>query len=114
MISFEPLYKTLGRKDLKLKDLAELMGITYVSLYNLISNPNMSVSQIERICNVLNCKIEEVIEDDGQYEVGWESILGEIVKQTDPDGYRFQRYLQDHPWLKGFDYKSAREILFPV
>ncbi|MCQ2081605.1 MAG: helix-turn-helix transcriptional regulator [Lachnospiraceae bacterium] len=113
MITFSPLYKTLARKGMKLKDLAEKMGITYIGLHQLLTYPNTKVSQVERICNVLKCGIEEVIEDDGQYETGWESILDGIAERRCSDDHAVEPYIQTHPWLKGIDAKSARKILFP-
>lgn len=114
MITFSPLYKTLAKREMTLVSLAEKMGIRQSSLHDILKGQHTSVRQVEKICNILECGIDEVIEDDGQYEAGWESTLDEIDRRRNSDNHEIQRFVQDHPWLKGIDAKSARKILFPV
>lgn len=113
MITFEPLYSTLKRKELTLGKLAERLGITYVSLHDMMNNPNTRVSYIERICLALDCEINDVVSDNGQYETGWESLLDEIKQRRNRKNYRLEEIYEVHPWLKGIDVESAWKILFP-
>lgn len=62
MISYIPLWVTLAKRNLKKTDLLNLIGISSSTLAKLSKNEEVSLSVIIKICNALDCKIEEVIE----------------------------------------------------
>lgn len=62
MISYTPLWVTLAKKNLKKTDLLSLTGISSSTLAKLSKDEEVSLSIIIKICNALDCKIEEVIE----------------------------------------------------
>lgn len=59
MISYAPLLRTLEKKQVSIKDLEKLTDTT--NLYTKIKNRKGNTDLINRICKVLNCKIEEVV-----------------------------------------------------
>lgn len=62
MISYTPLWVTLAKKNLKKTDLLSLIGISSSTLAKLSKDEEVSLSVIIKICNALDCKIEEVLE----------------------------------------------------
>lgn len=62
MISYTPLWVTLAKKNLKKTDLLSLIGISSSTLAKLSKDEEVSLSVIIKLCNALDCKIEEVLE----------------------------------------------------
>lgn len=62
MISYTPLWVTLAKNNLKKTDLLSLIGISSSTLAKLSKDEEVSLSVIIKICNALDCKIEEVLE----------------------------------------------------
>ncbi len=60
MISYKPLFRTLLEKNLKLTDLNEILPTSVTSKFK--KNVHVNTSTLDRICEYLNCRIEEVIE----------------------------------------------------
>ena len=61
MISYAPLWKTLENKGYSTYWLLN-QGIDRKTLYNLKHNKNTTILTLEKICRILNCHIEEVVE----------------------------------------------------
>lgn len=61
MISYNPLWKTLKDKGHSTYWLLN-QGVDSKTLYNLKHDKNTTLLTIEKICNILNCRIEEVVE----------------------------------------------------
>lgn len=61
MISYEPLWKTLEKKKHSTYWLLN-NGVDSKTLYNLKHNKNTTLLTIEKICNILDCRIDEVVE----------------------------------------------------
>lgn len=67
MISYEPLYKTLKEKGISTYKLINQFGVSRSLLDRLKHNKPISTVTLNDLCNILNCKVEEVlvyIEDD--------------------------------------------------
>lgn len=62
MFSFNPLWKTLIDKNMTKTDLRLKTGISPSTLASMSKNEYVALSIIDKICNVLDCKIEDVIE----------------------------------------------------
>ncbi|MFK3936638.1 helix-turn-helix domain-containing protein [Alkalihalobacillus sp. NPDC078783] len=62
MISYEPLFKTLYRKDLLIKDLYEVIGSDTAT--KLRKGNSMRLETIERLCKHLQVPIEDVVKID--------------------------------------------------
>ncbi|AHH45033.1 hypothetical protein MYB_00095 [Mesomycoplasma bovoculi M165/69] len=60
-ISYEPLWNLLKSRNMKKKDLLERANLTTNCIANMGKNEYISLRNIERICEALNCKIEDVI-----------------------------------------------------
>lgn len=61
MISYEPLWKTLENKKHTTYWLMK-QGIDRKTMYNLQHGKNTTLLTIEKICGILECRIEDVVE----------------------------------------------------
>lgn len=61
MISYRPLWETLENKGHSIYWLLN-HGVDSKTLYNLKHNKNTTLITIEKICNILGCKMDEVVE----------------------------------------------------
>lgn len=61
MISYEPLWKTLEINGYSTYWLLN-HGVDSKTLYNLKHNKNTTLLTIEKICSLLECRIDEVVE----------------------------------------------------
>jgi len=61
IISYGPLWETMKRKNISQYQLLRL-GIDNKTLSGLRHNKNITLLTLEKICNLLNCKPEEVFE----------------------------------------------------
>ena len=62
MFSYKPLLKLLIDKNITKKQLREQLGISMATLAKISKNEYISMKVLDDICNLLNCKIEDVIE----------------------------------------------------
>ena len=62
MISYEPLFNTLKLKEMSLSDLRKQVGISTVTLAKFRKYESVNLSIINKICLVLNCNINDVVE----------------------------------------------------
>lgn len=62
MISYKPLHKLLIDKDMTKTKLREDVGFSPATLAKISKNEYISLETIDRICQYLNCMIEDVIE----------------------------------------------------
>ncbi len=60
MISYDPLFKTLIDKKLKLTDLNAFLAPNITSKFK--KGEHVNTSTLEKICLFLNCKVQDVIE----------------------------------------------------
>lgn len=61
-VSYKKLFKLLIDKDLKKKDLREMAGIGNSTMTKLANNENVTMEVMAKICSVLDCKIDDVVE----------------------------------------------------
>jgi putative transcriptional regulator len=61
-VSYKRLWKLLIDRDMKKKDLREMVGISPSTIAKLGRNENINVFVLDKICNVLNCRIEDIVE----------------------------------------------------
>ena len=62
MISYNKLWKLLIDKDMKKKDLRIATGITTTALAKLGKNEHVNTEILAKICKVLECNIEDIVE----------------------------------------------------
>ena len=60
--NYKPLWKLLIDKDMTKKELMRLTNISKSTMDKMGRGEQVSLDIIDRICNLLNCKIEDVIE----------------------------------------------------
>lgn len=61
-VSYKKLFKLLIDRDMKKKELKELSGIVNSTMTKLANNENVTVEVMAKICNALNCSMDDVIE----------------------------------------------------
>lgn len=61
-IRYNKLWKKLIDKDMMKIDLRDQAGITTNALAKLGKNEHVSTQVLEKICNVLHCEIQDVME----------------------------------------------------
>lgn len=61
MISYKPLLLTLIKKDIKLTQLKEEIGVSSGTIAKINKNKDLSLRVIDDICNFLDCEIEDVV-----------------------------------------------------
>ena len=60
--SYNPLWKTLIDKKLKRTQLIELAGISTHTLSNMSKDNTISMDSLEKLCDYLDCRIEDIVE----------------------------------------------------
>ena len=61
-ISYNKLWKMLIDKNMKKSDLKEKAGISSVSLAKLGKGDNITTDVLLRICEAMDCRIEDILE----------------------------------------------------
>lgn len=61
-ISYNKLWKMLVDKNIKKSDLKKKAGISSAYLAKLGKGDNITTDVLLRICEVMNCRIEEILE----------------------------------------------------
>lgn len=61
MISYEPLWKTLQRKEITTYQLLNDYGISRGMLDNLKHNRSITMNTLNEFCKMLNCDVTDVI-----------------------------------------------------
>ena len=62
MVSYEPLWKTMEDKNITTYALIHKYGINPRTIYNLKHNQGITVFTLERLCEILQCTPNEVLE----------------------------------------------------
>lgn len=67
-ISYKKLWKLLIDRNMKKSDLREQANISSSSIAKLGRNENVNTDILVKICQALNCKLEEImeLEEEGQ------------------------------------------------
>lgn len=62
VIKYSKLWKLLIDKNMKKTELIKLAGISSNAMANMGKGKNVSNDVLCKICNVLNCNVEDIIE----------------------------------------------------
>ncbi|MBO5316373.1 MAG: helix-turn-helix transcriptional regulator [Clostridia bacterium] len=62
MISYEPLYETLKKKNISTYKLINKFGVSRSLIDRLKHNKPISTVTLNDLCRFLDCKVEDVIE----------------------------------------------------
>ena len=61
MISYEPLFRTMEKRGISSYRL-EKMGFSRATYYAIKSSQSVSTNTIDRLCTLLHCRVEDVME----------------------------------------------------
>lgn len=62
MISYAPLWKTLKEKGISQYRLIEEYGVDNAQLQRLRDNAVVKTITIDRLCQILDCRVEDIME----------------------------------------------------
>ena len=62
MIKYDKLWITMDKKHISTYDLREKGGIESKTVRRLRANENMETKTLNKLCAVLNCKLEDIAE----------------------------------------------------
>ena len=68
-VSYKRLWKLLIDKDMKKKDLAELAKLSSYTINKLNRGDNVNTDTLVKICAVLNCTFDDIMEMVTDYNV---------------------------------------------
>lgn len=61
MISYEPLWKTMERKQISTYALINKYGINPRTIHNLKHNKSITLYTLEKLCSILDCQAESIV-----------------------------------------------------
>ena len=62
MITFNPLWETMKRKNVTIYKLINTYQISRSTIDKLKHNKNITISTLNNLCNILDCDVSEIIE----------------------------------------------------
>ena len=62
MIKFDKLFETMKEKGISTYVLREKCGIDSKTVRRLKANENIETKTLDKLCSVLDCKIEDIVE----------------------------------------------------
>lgn len=62
MIRFDRLWETMNKKGVTTYQLREKCGIDSKTIRRLRANENMETKTLNKLCSVLNCRLEDIAE----------------------------------------------------
>ena len=61
MIDFSPLWATMKRKNISCYTLINKYNVSRGTLDNLKHNRNVTLQTVERMCEILDCEIQDIV-----------------------------------------------------
>ncbi len=62
MMVFDPLWETMKNENVSVYALIHKYGISRGTIDNLKHNRNVTLATIEKMCKILNCRVENIVE----------------------------------------------------
>ena len=62
MFSYKPLLPTMIEKDITKTQLGQMLGCSKATIAKISKNEYVSLEILDKICTLLDCRIEDVIE----------------------------------------------------
>ena len=62
LIRFDKLWKTMEQREISTYQLREKCGIDSKTIRRLKANENIETKTLDKLCTVLDCKLEEIVE----------------------------------------------------
>ena len=70
MIKYDRLWETMKERDISQYDLYTRYNMNRAQLNRLRHNKNVTMATLDKLCNILHCRIEDIVEhfpDDNMY-----------------------------------------------
>ncbi|MBQ8947670.1 MAG: helix-turn-helix transcriptional regulator [Lachnospiraceae bacterium] len=61
-LTYDPLWNTLKSREMKKTDLCDMAGLSRSTLAKMGKEEYVALEVVERICNGLSCRIQDVVE----------------------------------------------------
>lgn len=61
-VTYKKLWKLLIDRNLKKKDLEEMVGVSHYTTNKLTRDNNVTVDVLEKVCRALGCSLDEIME----------------------------------------------------
>ncbi len=61
MISYQPFYETLNKKDKSEYYLIKIEGISANTLHRMKKGESITTKTIDKLCEILECNVEDII-----------------------------------------------------
>lgn len=62
MITYDPLWRTLKKKNISTYKLEKEYGMSKSMIHKLRNNKNVTLETVEQLCEMLNCELWDVLE----------------------------------------------------
>ena len=62
MINYKPFWKTLSEREITVYELVKYYRVSGNTIQKLRDNENLTLKTVERLCKILSCNIEQVVE----------------------------------------------------
>lgn len=62
MITFDPFWHTLKEKNISVYELLEKRKFSHGTYDSIKKNRNVTLNTINQLCEILDCKVEDIIE----------------------------------------------------
>ncbi len=62
MITFDPFWHTLKEKNISVYELLEKRKFSHGTYDSIKKNRNVTLNTINQLCQILDCKVEDIIE----------------------------------------------------
>ena len=62
MISYEPFWKNIESKNITVYELIRYYRVSGNTIQKLRDNENLTLKTVERLCKILHCKIQDIVE----------------------------------------------------
>lgn len=70
MIKYDKLWATMKERDITQYDLYTRYNMNRAQLNRLRHNKNITMATLDKLCNILHCRVEDILEhfpDDNMY-----------------------------------------------
>ena len=64
MIKYDKLWSTMRDKGISHYDLSTKYNVNHAQLDRLRHNKNIETNTIDKLCNILHCKVEDIMEHE--------------------------------------------------
>ena len=69
MIQYDRLWNTMKQRGITQYDLYTHYNVNRSQINRLRQNKNVEVNTIDRLCNILNCRVEDIMEHTPDHNV---------------------------------------------